>query len=72
MEVIKKIVNLDQLKSRTPALVPYIKIGSEYKAPVLAGDVNGDLGGIMCNLRQLDKNTADLFNDYYKINKCEI
>lgn len=67
MEVIKKIVNLDKLKSRTPALVPYIKIGSDYKAPVLAADVNGDLGGIMCNLRQLDKNTADLFNSYYKI-----
>ena len=68
MEIIKKTINLEQYKSRTPALVPYIRVdGFGSKEITLAANKNGDLGGIMCDLKQLKQSSLTLFNKYYRI-----
>ena len=68
MEIIKKTINLEQYKSRTPALVPYIRVeGLGSKEITLAANKNGDLGGIMCDLKQLKQSSLTLFNKYYRI-----
>ncbi len=68
MEIIKKTINLEQLKSHIPALVPYIRVeGFDKKEPTIASNVNGDFGGIMCDLAQNGEPTAALFDRYYKI-----